>query len=133
MKILVYGLSGSGKSFLANRLSIRLGYPIVNGDIIRNKYDDWDFSLEGRLRQAQRMIMIAERHENIIIDFICPYEEIQKQFPIKILMDTIEKSKYSDTDLIFEKGNPDLVIKDFDYKTDKIIHDLLNIQTIVTD
>ena len=55
MKILVCGLPGSGKTTLAKPLANLLGAVHINADEVRTKYDDWDFTLEGRIRQAQRM------------------------------------------------------------------------------
>ena len=54
--ILVYGLPGSGKSTIANKIFQKLESSIVlNGDQIRKEFNDWDFTLNGRLRQANRM------------------------------------------------------------------------------
>ena len=54
--ILIYGLPGSGKTTLANKIFQKLENSIVfNGDFIRKKFNDWDFSELGRERQAKRM------------------------------------------------------------------------------
>ena len=55
MKILICGLPGSGKSTLAEPLSVALGAVWINADAVRERYDDWDFSPDGRMRQASRM------------------------------------------------------------------------------
>ena len=55
MKILVMGLPGSGKSTFAEPLAKSLFGIWINADQVREKYDDWDFSTEGRIRQSQRM------------------------------------------------------------------------------
>ena len=55
MKILICGLPGSGKTTLAEPLAELLGAVWINADQVRTKYDDWDFTPEGRIRQAQRM------------------------------------------------------------------------------
>ena len=60
MKILICGLPGSGKTTLAKPLANLLGGIWINADAIREKYNDWDFSPEGRLRQAQRMRYLAD-------------------------------------------------------------------------
>jgi len=50
------GLPGSGKTTLANELSLLLlNSKRINADEVRKDYDDWDFSKEGRLRQSKRM------------------------------------------------------------------------------
>ena len=61
-KILVCGLPGAGKTFLSTRLAKRIGAVHLNADDIRKKFDDWDFSIEGRQRQADRMKALAEEY-----------------------------------------------------------------------
>ena len=67
MKILVCGLPGSGKTWLAERL-VKLidNCAWYNADVLRKYANDWDFSLEGRIRQANRMKTFAnfERSNN---------------------------------------------------------------------
>ena len=105
MKILVMGLSGSGKTTLADRLNEMLGYTRINADAVRTLCNDWDFSNEGRIRQAKRLKELAEQQENSITDFIAPTAEIRDIFDADIIiwMDTISKSTYEDTDTIFER------------------------------
>ena len=54
-KILVMGLPGSGKTRLSQELKKIIPIVHLNADEIRKHFDDWDFSKEGRLRQADRM------------------------------------------------------------------------------
>ena len=65
-KILIQGLPGSGKTTLAKNLQTKLKAGWVNADQVRKKYNDWDFSLDGRLRQAKRLNQLA----NKILTFI---------------------------------------------------------------
>jgi len=104
MKILVMGLSGSGKTTLADELQRVSRFPRINADKVRAEYNDWDFSNEGRLRQARRLKKLSEEYARSITDFIAPTEEIRKIFKadITIWMDTVSKSKYEDTDKVFE-------------------------------
>ena len=60
MKILIFGLPGSGKTTLAKPFAKLIGGVHINADETRHKYDDWDFSIEGRIRQAQRMRYLAD-------------------------------------------------------------------------
>ena len=53
MKILIIGLPGSGKTTLVEKLSKLLNASWINADKIREKYNDWDFSKQGVLRQEK--------------------------------------------------------------------------------
>ena len=53
--ILVMGLPGAGKTTLANELGKLIKCKRLNADEIRKAANDWDFSEEGRKRQAKRM------------------------------------------------------------------------------
>ena len=55
MKILVMGLPGSGKTYLSERLVPLLNAAWYNADVVRKMANDWDFSQDGRDRQAKRM------------------------------------------------------------------------------
>ena len=54
------GLPGSGKTTLANELAPMLKAKRLNADEVRKKANDWDFSEEGRKKQAERMAKLAE-------------------------------------------------------------------------
>ena len=108
MKILIFGLPGSGKTTLAKYLVDLLGEDTTwyNADEVRNQYNDWDFSEEGRLRQATRMRDLMEQAKgDVICDFVCPTKEYRELFGddvFKIYMDTIEEGRFEDTNKIFE-------------------------------
>jgi len=104
MKILVMGLSGSGKTTLADRLNKYLGYTRINADEIRALCNDWDFTTEGRLRQAKRLKELSDIPKDSITDFIAPTAEMRTIFnaDITIWMDTVSSSKYENTDVLFE-------------------------------
>ncbi len=65
------GLPGSGKTTLANELAPLLNAKRLNVDEVRREASDWDFSEEGRKRQAKRMADFALklRKDNKIILF----------------------------------------------------------------
>lgn len=126
MKILIMGLPGSGKSTLAKPLADLLGGVWINADEIRKLYNDWDFSLEGRYRQAIRMRHIANGVELAgkiaVADFVCPTETTRAYFgaDYTVWMDTLDKSRYSDTDMIFEAPlNVDYHVEKWFDDTDK--------------
>ena len=111
------GLPGSGKTTLAKKLfeEISKAGPTewVNADELRKETNDWDFSDKGRLRQATRMRILADKATeqgfNIICDFVCPTKETRAIFDadMVIWMDTIHRSEYKDTNQIFEKPTDD--------------------------
>ena len=108
MKILIMGLSGSGKTFLSKLLQKELSCAWYNADNLREMANDWDFSDEGRKRQSYRMRALAdfekENDRTVICDFICPTREARQIFDADfcIWMDTIKESNYEDADRIFE-------------------------------
>jgi len=108
MKILIFGLPGSGKTTLAKPLADLLGGVNINADEIRERYDDWDFTPEGRTRQAQRMKYLSEGVELAgkiaVADFICPTVATREAFnaDYTVWMDTISRGRFEDTNDMFE-------------------------------
>ena len=109
MKILICGLPGSGKSTLAEPFANLLGGVWINADAVRKHYDDWDFSPEGRMRQAMRMKFLADgvvmAGKIAVTDFVCPTEAARKEFgaDFTVWMDTIAEGRFEDTNRMFEK------------------------------
>ncbi len=121
------GLPGSGKTYFAERLKVYLEingnfdlskitsdvpYPRVNtkvdwfnADEIRRRFNDWDFSHEGRIRQSIRMFEFAMKctGDYVICDFVAPLPEMRHNFKADwtIWMDTIDQSRYDDTNKMF--------------------------------
>ena len=113
--ILVMGLPGAGKTTLANEMAPLLNAKRLNADEVRKAADDWDFSEEGRVRQARRMAefalkLKAEGHY-VIADFVAPTPEARSLFPADFIIwvNTIKKGRFEDTNQMFV--NP----KNFDY------------------
>ena len=125
-RILIMGLPGSGKTYLAERLKKHLEditKPIpqnsllpftdsktkvawLNADDVRKKYNDWDFSVEGRIRQSHRMRKLADSMTDmdyVICDFVAPLVEMRNNFKADwtIWMDTIREGRYADTNKAF--------------------------------
>ena len=132
-RILIMGLPGSGKTFLAKALKQYLedngdlmkvnpqrvlnyeGIPgpgffkvevdWFNADDIRKKYNDWDFTNAGRIRQSLRMFQFAVEctGEFVICDFVAPLVEMRNNFKADwtIWVDTIKEGRYEDTNKAF--------------------------------
>jgi adenylylsulfate kinase len=125
-RILIMGLPGSGKTYLAEALKKYLeqhgtasdysadmmpisGFDATvtwfNADDVRRKYNDWDFSKEGRIRQSLRMLefALASNTDYVICDFVAPIPEMRNNFKADwtIWMDTIEEGRFEDTNRMF--------------------------------
>ena len=125
-RILIMGLPGAGKTMLAGALkkyleehgeisySRALGEHIgdlsakvtwFNADDIRRKYNDWDFSNDGRIRQSLRMFQFSMEAggEYVICDFVAPLVEMRNNFKADwtIWVDTIREGRYADTNAAF--------------------------------
>ena len=103
------GLPGSGKTTfseeLVKRLMINHTVSWFNADIVREEYNDWDFSDVGRIRQVRRMAKLARESDSdfVVCDFVCPTDETRKIFDadIVIWMDTIRSGRFEDTNKLF--------------------------------
>ena len=120
MKILIMGLPGSGKTWLAKRLQEHLDCAWYNADEVRTMANDWEFSEDARIRQARRMVNIADYEKGwghtVICDFVCPTEMTRYIFDadITIWMNTIVAGRFQDTNKMFEDPkNADFVIETF--------------------
>lgn len=125
-RILIMGLPGAGKTYLAGALKKYLEendtyahsdaemLPITglkatvawfNADDIRHKFNDWDFSDDGRIRQSLRMFQFSmEAGGNYAIcDFVAPLVEMRNNFKADwtVWMDTIREGRYADTNAAF--------------------------------
>ena len=103
------GLPGSGKTTLANELAPLLNAKRLNADEVRKEANDWDFSEEGRKRQAKRMadfaLKLRKNNHYVVADFICPPPEARSLFPSDyvIWVDTIKEGRFEDTNKMFVK------------------------------
>jgi len=125
-RILIMGLPGAGKTMLAGALKMYLeqhgtmsmysaeqlpvnGFDAqvtwFNADDIRRKYNDWDFSNDGRIRQSLRMFQFSMEAggDYVICDFVAPLVEMRNNFKADwtIWVDTIREGRYADTNAAF--------------------------------
>jgi adenylylsulfate kinase len=110
-RILIMGLPGAGKTTLARVIvdQFQLLNKVVkwfNADDIRKLHNDWDFSEEGRLRQAVRMRALADDSDAdyVVCDFVAPLEAMRTTFDADwtVWVDTIEESRFDDTNKAFQ-------------------------------
>lgn len=125
------GLPGAGKTYFAERLkkyledygditnipgdrllqlesvpfNLKAKVDWFNADDVRKKFNDWDFSREGRIRQSLRMAQFALECSGdfVICDFVAPLPEMRHNFKADwtIWIDTIDAGRYEDTNKAF--------------------------------
>lgn len=110
-RILVMGLPGAGKTYLAQYVLERLqnahkkvGW--LNADMVRERFNDWDFSESGRIRQSLRMRELADAQTDmdyVICDFVCPLKQMRDNFAADwtVWIDTIQFGRFEDTNAVF--------------------------------
>ena len=106
-RILIMGLPGAGKTTLATALASKIDAVRFNADDVRRRFDDWDFSYEGRIRQSKRMRDLADDSNDrfVICDFVAPLVEMRNNYKADwtIWVDTIREGRYADTNAMFEE------------------------------
>ena len=125
-RILIMGLPGAGKTTLASALKkyleengeisyaralqehigdYKCQVTWFNADDVRRKYNDWDFSNDGRIRQSLRMFQfgIEAGGDYVICDFVAPLVEMRNNFKADwtVWVDTIREGRYADTNAAF--------------------------------
>ena len=73
------GLPGSGKTTLAEKLSKKLNAEWLNADRIRGKYNDWDFSNDGIIRQVKRMRNFAQESKSSSLTLLFGWIQLKKE------------------------------------------------------
>ena len=118
--ILIMGLPESGKTSLSDAIKDAYTGTVmtINADEVREKANDWDFTPEGRIRQANRMADLVKeiyemnmtlseefRDNYVMVDFICPTVETRRLFNADIVIwcDTVKDCQYEDTNSQFQR------------------------------
>ena len=129
------GLPGAGKTTLANELAPLIKAKRLIADEVRKAANDWDFSEEGRTRQAKRMadfaLKLKDEGNYVIADFICPTPKARSLFPADyvVWVDTIKEGRFDDTNKMFvkpEKYDFHVTSQDAKNLAPKIFEDLKN-------
>ena len=132
--VLIMGLPGSGKTTLAKELVPLLNAKWLNADKVRTEYNDWDFSAEGRTRQAKRMWSKAkefrDQGNHVVADFVCPTPAARALFPADFIIwvDTIKEGRFDDTNKMFvkpEKYNYHVTTQDAKNWAPKILKEIV--------
>ena len=132
--VLIMGLPGSGKTTLAKELVPLLNAKWLNADKVRTEYNDWDFSAEGRTRQAKRMWAKAkefrDQGNHVVADFVCPTPAARALFPADFIIwvDTIKEGRFDDTNKMFvkpEKYNYHVTTQDAKNWAPKILKEIV--------
>ena len=127
------GLPGAGKTTLAEELAPLIKAKRLNADEVRKAANDWDFSEEGRKRQAKRMadfaIKLKQEGNYVVADFVCPTPAARKLFPADFIIwvDTIKQGRFEDTNKMFvnpEKYDFHVTTQDAKYWAPKIYEEL---------
>lgn len=78
----LFGLSGAGKTTIAEAAAERFGTELLDGDTIREFFSNSDFSREGRERHLlgiARMAAMISKHTHVLCSFITPYEDVREK------------------------------------------------------
>ncbi len=138
-RILIMGLNNSGKSTFAQLLRKKLCCPYFNADVVRAQFQDFDFTIRGRRRQARRMRILCNwairtGHDYAIADFICPTTETRQLFSPHhlVFLDTVDRTPFLDTQRMFiiptlytDRDMRILFKKDFEDEVNRFIWNFL--------
>jgi adenylylsulfate kinase-like enzyme len=118
-----YGQPGSGKTTLANALNLRINGIQVDGDDVRNVFNNKDYSKEGRIKNLTLINNIVRflDHKNfdVIVSVVSPYQEIRDQ-----MLDLDIKYFYVYTSEV--RGKEQFFVKDLEIGKNDVMLDTTN-------
>jgi hypothetical protein len=108
--ILLYGLPGTGKTALAEKLLEHVDAIHLNADQVRaDLSSDLGFSIEDRLEQARRLgamsRLLASQGRIVVVDFINPTPETRAAFgaaDLRVWVNRLDKGRFEDTNSIWQ-------------------------------
>ena len=81
MIIVIFGQPASGKTTLAKKLMAE-GFHHIDGDDLRDMFNNKDYSREGRIKNLNRASDIAKylsyKGHNVVLSLVYPYEEVRE-------------------------------------------------------
>jgi adenylylsulfate kinase-like enzyme len=118
-----YGQPGAGKTTLANALNLRINGIQVDGDDVRNVFNNKDYSKEGRIKNLTLINNIVRflDHKNfdVIVSVVSPYQEIRDQ-----MLDLDIKYFYVYTSEV--RGKEQFFVKDLEIGENDVMLDTTN-------
>lgn len=118
------GQPGSGKTTLAKAIMERRYFSNwfhIDGDDIRNLYDNKDYSKEGRIKNIMLAQQIAEylhsKGQNVLVSLVSPYKEQRESFKKKLGNEI--KEVYVHTSEI--RGREQFFVEDYEPPTENYI------------
>lgn len=120
MKVLVFGLPGSGKGDVAKYLSEQIRGVHLDVCAIRTNMNDWSMSIQSRIKVNEHLKSAALGAEScdkiVIMESLAEFPDIRRDLnPDYIVwVDTISECTYDDTNLFFQQPIEDM--EHIDYK-----------------
>lgn len=123
MKIIwLTGQPGSGKTAIAKEIiKDKPEWFHIDGDDIRDIFDNKDYSMDGRLKNIKLAQSISEYLYNkgkcVVVSLVSPYREIREDFKKKIGDDLIEIYLHTSED----RGKNNFYVKNYEKPNDNYI------------
>lgn len=132
MILILFGQPSSGKTTIANEIqrhffySDAVKYPIVDGDDIRNLFQNTDYSPSGRIKNMERISDIAyflsTKYEMVIVSAMYPYN-MMREYILRLTDEIV----WVHLDYYGKRGKEKYHVKDFDSP-----HELRNLYSLCT-